>query len=203
MKSITTIFFDIGGVCLTNGWDNIAREKATIKFSLDYEELEKRHEPVFKKFEKGKLSLDEYLNKVVFFRKRRFNKPEFIEFMYSQSHPHNSTIKLLNSLSLNRKYHLATINNESLELNQYRINKFKLKKYFLNFFSSCYVGTRKPEPEIFLKALHILQRNPEECLFIDDSEKNYQSAKHLGINSIHLEYPAELKERLTDFNIEI
>lgn len=138
--------------------------------------------------------LKEYLNKVIFFRKRKFNKPDVIEYMYSLSHPYNSTIKWLNKLFLNKKYHLATINNESLELNQHRINKFKLKKYFINFFSSCYVGTRKPELKIFIKALHILQRNPEECLFIDDKEKKYQSAKGLGINLIHLKNPAELKK---------
>ena len=203
MKFINTIFFDVGGVCLTNGWDNIAREKATIKFSLDYEELEKRHNPVFKKFEKGKLSLDEYLNKVIFFRKRKFNKKDFIEFMYSQSRAHNSTINLLQKLSLSNKYHLATINNESFELNQYRINNFNLKKYFKNFFSSCFLGTRKPEPEIFLKALNVLQKNPGECLFIDDREENYQSAKSLGLNSIHLENPSELIEKLKEFKIKI
>jgi len=203
VKSITTIFFDVGGVCLTNGWDHISREKAAKKFSLDHEDLEKKHKLVFEMFEKGKVSLDEYLDKVIFFRRRKFNKPNFIKFMCSQSRAHDSSINLLRKLSLNKKYHLATINNESIELNLHRINKFKLKRYFTDFFSSCYLGTRKPELEIFLKALNILQKNPVECLFIDDREENYQSAKSLGLNSIHLENPAELKEKLKEFKIKI
>lgn len=203
METITTIFFDIGGVCLTNGWDHISREKAANKFSVDYEKFETKHKSVFKKLEKGKISLDEYLDKVIFFTKRKFSKKEFKDFMFLQSKAHKSTLKLLHQLSLKNKYHLATINNESLELNQYRINKFGLKKYFTNFFSSCYLGTRKPEPEIFLKALQILQKNPEKCLFIDDREENYLSAKSIGLNSIHLENPVELKKKLTEFNIEI
>ncbi len=202
MNNITTIFFDIGGVCLTNGWDHISRKRAAKNFFIDYNELETKHKPIFKKFEKGKISLDEYLDKVIFFRKRKFGKKDFKEFMFLQSNAHKSTLKLLHQLSLKNKYHLATINNESLELNHFRINKFNLNKYFTNFFSSCYLGTRKPEKEIFLKALQILQKNPEECLFIDDREENYLSAKSIGLNSIHLENPVELKKKLLEFNIE-
>ncbi len=203
MTKILTIFFDVGGVCLTNGWDHISRQKSTVRFSLDYEEMEKRHNPVFKKFEKGKLTLDEYLNHVVFFKKRDFTKQEFTEFMYSQSCPFNSTLKLLGKLSSGNKYQLATLNNESRELNRYRIDKFGLDKYFECFFSSCYLGVRKPESEIFDKALHILHKKPEECLFIDDREENYRSARSSGINAILLENPEDLPKKLKEFNIEI
>ncbi len=203
MKKITTIFFDVGGVCLTNGWDHISREKSTVRFSLDYEEMERRHKPVFKKFEKGKLTLDEYLNQVVFFKKRNFSRQEFTEFMHSQSQPFNYTLKLLNKLSVKNKYLLAALNNESNELNKYRINKFGLDKYFFGFFSSCYLGVRKPEPEIFYKALHIIHKNPGECLFIDDREENYQSARSCGINAVLLEKPEDLEKNLKEFNIEI
>ena len=203
MKKITTIFFDIGGVCLTNGWDEISREKSAKQFSLDYEEMEERHEPVFEKFEKGKLSVDEYLNEVVFFKKRGFSKKDFIEFMYSQSHAFNSTLSILEKLSVKKKYQLATINNESRELNKYRINKFGLDKYFECFFSSCYLGVRKPEPEIFHTALHVLHKKPGDCLFIDDRKENYDSAGNSGLNSILLDEPENLRSRLEEFNIEI
>ena len=201
MKKTPVIFFDVGGVCLTDGWDHISREKATKKFSFDYEEMEKRHRLVFKKFEKGKLSLDQYLNEVIFFRKRNFTEEDFTEFMFAQSKPINTTLRILEKLS--DKYQLFTLNNESKELNKFRINKFGLDRYFDCFFSSCYLGVRKPEPEIFYKALHILHKEPDECLFIDDREENYQSARSFGLNSILLDEPGSLGERLKTFGIEI
>lgn len=203
MKNISIILFDVGGVCLTNGWDHISREKSTVLFSLNYEEMEKRHKLVFKKFEKGKLTLDEYLDHVVFFKERNFSRQEYKEFMFSQSRPINSTLKLLNKLSSDGKYQLAALNNESRELNKYRINKFGLDKYFVCFFSSCYLGVRKPEPEIFDRALHILQKEPGECLFIDDREENYHTARACGMNAALIEKPGELEKKLKEFNIEI
>jgi len=203
MNDIKTIFFDVGGVCLTNGWDHVAREKSTKEFSLSYEEMEKRHKPLFKKFEKGKLSLDEYLDQVVFYRKRNFSKKDFIEFMLSQSRPHYSTFKILDNLASKRKYHLATINNESRELNEYRIEEFGLRKYFQCFFSSCYLGVRKPEEEIFDKALQIFQKEPEKCLYIDDRKENYNAAKNSGLHTILLDKPENLKIKLEEFNIDI
>ncbi len=203
MKDITTIFFDVRGVCLTNGWDQVAREKSSRRFSLNYEEMEKRHKLVFKKFEKGKLPIDEYLNEVVFYRKRNFSKKNFIEFMHSQSHAYNSTLTILEKLRANKKYRIATINNESRELNEYRINKFGLYQYFSCFFSSCYLGIRKPETEIFSGVLSIVHKNPGNCLYVDDREENYDSAKMLGLNSILLDKPESLQARLEEFNIEI
>lgn len=203
MNEITTIFFDVGGVCLTNGWDNISREKSTEKFSIDYEEMEKRHMPLFKKFENGELSLDEYLNEVVFYKERKFSKKDFVEFMFSQSQPINSTLRVLDKLVSGGKYHLATINNESRELNDFRISEFGLKKYFECFFSSCYLGVRKPEEEIFDKTLHIFHKNPDECLFIDNSEENYNAARNSGLNSILLDEPGNLVSKLEKFKIEI
>ncbi len=125
MKKIPVIFFDVGGVCLTNGWDHISRERSTKKFSLDYEEMEKRHKPVFKKFEKGKLSLDQYLNEVVFFKKRNFSREDFTQFMFAQSKPIPATLKILAKLT--DEYKLCTLNNESKELNKFRINKFRTR----------------------------------------------------------------------------
>jgi putative hydrolase of the HAD superfamily len=203
VNDITTIFFDVGGVCLTNGWDHVAREKSTKEFSLNYVEMEKRHKPLFKKFEKGKLSLDEYLDKVVFYKERDFSKKDFIEFMFSQSRAHESTLKILGELASKKKYHLATLNNESRELNDYRIKEFGLKKYFECFYSSCYLGVRKPEEEIFDKALHIFHKKAGRCLYIDDRKENYNAAVNAGLHSILLDKPENLQSKLEEFNIEI
>jgi putative hydrolase of the HAD superfamily len=203
VTKISTIFFDVGGVCLTNGWDDISREKSAKKFSLDYDDMEKRHATLFQRFEKGKLTLGEYLNEVIFFKERKFTKKDFIDFMYTQSHAFNSTIKILDKISVKKKYELATINNESRELNDYRINKFRLDKYFRCFFSSCYLGVRKPEPEIFYTALNILKKSPGECLYIDDRKENYLAAMNAGLNCILLDKPANLISKLDEFKILI
>ena len=203
MNKITTIFFDVGGVCLTNGWDHISRQKATVEFSLDYEEMERRHKPLFKKFEKGTLSLDEYLNEAVFYKDRNFSKSDFIEFMHSRSKAIDSTFKILEKIKSANKYKLVTLNNESRELNTFRINKFMLTNYFECFFSSCYLRVRKPEREIFYAATHILQRDPEKCLFIDDREENYSAATNYGLKTIFLDDPDKLQVRLEENNIEI
>ncbi len=202
MKNITTLFFDVGGICLTNGWDHVSREKSTKEFSLDYEQMERRHKPVFKDFEKGKLSLDEYLNKVVFFKERTFSKIDFIEFMYQQSQKIETTFEILDELISQKNYHLATINNESLELNKYRVNKYNLDKYFKCFFSSCYLGVRKPEAEIFNKALKIFHKDPEECLFVDDREENYRTAKNIGLNAVLIDDVSNLADLLKKHEIK-
>lgn len=188
---------------MTNGWDHISRQKSTIRFSLDYEEMERRHKPLFKKFEKGKVTLDEYLNQVVFFKKRNFSRQDFKDFMFAQSRPFNSTLQILGKLAAEKKYRIATLNNESLELNNYRIDKFGLAEYFECFFTSCYMGVRKPEPEMFDKVLHILHNDPQECLYIDDREENYQAANSHGINAVLLDDPENLAERLREYNIKI
>src|SRR5579863_8982917 len=148
-KTIRALFFDIGGVCLTNAWEYESRRRAAGHFSLDFKELDQRHHHVFGSFECGRITLDDYLTQVVFYRKRKFTKEAFFQFMKNESRPYLSTLGLLERLRAHSNYLLATVNNESLELNEYRIKKFKLNRYFTNFFSSCFLGVRKPESRIY------------------------------------------------------
>ncbi len=63
---ITTLFLDIGGVVLTDGWDHHARRRAATHFRLEWPEMEARHGLTFETYEQGKLTLEEYLGVVVF-----------------------------------------------------------------------------------------------------------------------------------------
>jgi putative hydrolase of the HAD superfamily len=54
---ITTLFLDIGGVLLTDGWDHHARKRAAINFKLEWAEMEERHSLNFGILEAGKLTL--------------------------------------------------------------------------------------------------------------------------------------------------
>lgn len=202
MPEITTLFFDVGGVILTNGWDHISREKAAHHFSYDYESSERRHEPLFDEFDSGALTLDEYLDQVIFFEDRSFGKKEFIDFMQQQSKPLEGSLDVLQKLSKSGRYDLFTINNESFSLNQYRITTFGLDEYFTAFLSSCYLGVTKPNWKIFQKALWITQRKCEECLFIDDREENVSAAKACGMRGIHLQDHQQLSDLLKEEGIQ-
>lgn len=196
MSEITTLFFDVGGVFLTNGWDHDSRAKAAAHFAYDYESVEKRHQPLFEEFDCGSLSLDEYLDQVIFFEARSFSKEDFVHFMQQESHPYESSLEVLQKLVATGKYFLFTINNESFALNQYRIQTFGLDKYFTAFLSSCYLGVIKPNRKIFHKALWITQRKGEECLFIDDREENVTAARACGMRGIHLKDHRQLSDLL-------
>ncbi|MEJ2617247.1 MAG: HAD family phosphatase, partial [Ignavibacteriaceae bacterium] len=186
MSNITTLLFDVGGVILTNGWDEINRREGAEHFNLDFDETERKHNEVFTDFEKGNVSLNKYVEEVIFYKKRNFNQEDFINFIKSRTKPYESSIQILKKLSEDKKYMLATINNETYELNLFRINHFKLYKYFTSFFSSGFLNTRKPEPLIFKIALNVLHKTPSECLFIDDRIENIEEAKNQGIQTIHL-----------------
>src|SRR5581483_8041479 len=85
MKFAATLFFDVGGVLLTNGWDTEAREAAIAQFGLNGLDFHTRHAMLRSAFETGRLSLDQYLQKAVFFRPQTFKPDEFKAFMFEQS----------------------------------------------------------------------------------------------------------------------
>ena len=201
MAKITHLFFDVGGVCLTNGWDHISREQSANLFGYDYAESDERHYKIAAQFDKGCISRDEYLDEVIFYKKREFSKKEVIEFMESQSVAHQSSLDVLGKLCSQGNYHISTLNNESLELNEFRIKKFGLTQYFTNFFSSCYLKMKKPEPEMFQTVLQITQKKAEQCLFIDDREKNVEGAKKCGFHTLQLPQVADLEKKLIERKI--
>ena len=187
MAKISALFWDVGGVLLTNAWDRTQREAALAQFKLDGTEFQDRHEMVVSSFERGKITLDEYLDRTIFYRPRSFTKEEFCREMYSLSKPHADVLDLAKKLAKTGQYQMATINNESRELNHYRIQNFGLKEIFSLFVSSCFVGLRKPEGGIYRLALEITQNHPEECCFIDDRALNLEAAARLGMHAIHLQ----------------
>lgn len=203
MPEITAIFFDVGGVLLTNAWDREQREKALQKFHLDEEEFFDRHEMVVSSFERGKIGLDEYLDRTIFYRSRPFTREAFKEYVYALSQPDNAALELGRKLRASGKYLLGTINNESRDLNLYRIEKFGLREIFDLFVSSCFVGLRKPEDGIYRLALEITQRPPEQCCFIDDRPLNLEAAQRLGIKTIQMENASQLRKALQNLGVAL
>jgi len=203
LPKITTVFWDIGGVILTNGWDHESRKEAAATFHFDWDEFRDRHDLSFPAFDSGLITLNEYLDRTLFYRARQFSREEFTAFMFAQSKEYPETRAILDKVTNTRKYLVAALNNEPLELNQYRIEAFDLRRNFLVFFSSCYVRARKPEETIFRVALEVTQRPSEQCLFIDDRPLNLESPRKLGMNTIHHQSAEQLRAELGKYGVEV
>ncbi|MBK9983646.1 MAG: HAD-IA family hydrolase [Saprospiraceae bacterium] len=186
-KTITTLFLDIGGVLLSNGWGSEQREKAISFFKLDGAELNQRHHLTFDTYEQGKLSLPEYLKRIVFYEPRHFSLQEFTEFMFSQSVPFQETIDFFKFLKNQYQLKVIAVSNEGRELNDYRITEFKLRELFDAFVSSSYVHLRKPDADIFKMAIDISQTHPDHILYIDDRRMFVEVAQSLGMHGMRYE----------------
>jgi len=183
--SITTLFLDIGGVLLTNGWDRHARMHAAETFHLDFGEMDERHHLIYDIYEAGKLSLEEYLQRVIFYEKRPFSMEEIRTFMFSRSQPYNEMIDLVRVLKARHRLKTVAVSNEGRELTRYRIQQFELGELIDSFVSSCFVHYRKPDPDIYHIALDISQSAPEQVVYMDDRRLFVEIAESLGIQSIH------------------
>ncbi len=206
MKPITHVFFDIGGVLASNGWDRDQRQLALEKFGLDDTEFQSRHEEIVGSLEQGQIGLDEYLDIAVFHQPRSFSKAEFRSFLLALSTPHPDAIAVAKALARSSQYWMMTMNNEGEDLNVHRIRSFGLDAIFDAFLSSCWLGLRKPARGFYDRALGISQANPRESVFIDDRMQNLEPARALGMHIVHYRSPqlltAELRELGLDFNLQ-
>ncbi len=199
---ITCLFVDVGGVLLTNGWDHLERRRAAEKFGLDWDEMEERHRLTFEIHEEGKLSFDEYLNLVVFYKTRLFTRSQFRCFMCDQSQPDQDMLRMVAQLKSRHGLKIAVVSNESLELNEYRIQTFNLDGFVDAFISSCYVHLRKPDVNIFRLALDITQVPAHKVLYIENTPMFVQIAEGLKIRSIlHTDYKST-RAQLAAFGLD-
>jgi putative hydrolase of the HAD superfamily len=201
LPQISALFFDLGGVLLSNAWDRAQRSRALQNFQLDEAEFDDRHDMLASSLERGKISLNEYLDRTIFYRPRTFTRETFRDFVFSLSQPNPEALELARALSKSRKYLMSTINNESTDLNLYRIEAFRLREIFSLFVSSCFVGLRKPEAGIYRLALEVTQKPPDQCCFIDDRPLNLESAQRLGMQVIRMESAAQLRTELAKLGV--
>ena len=181
---VTTLFLDIGGVLLNNGWDHIARRQVAKRFKLDWAEMEERHVLTFETHEEGKLTFEGYLGRVVFYKKRLFTRAQFRRSMCELSKPYPEMIELVTQLKARYGLRIAVVSNEAREVNAYRIRKFKLDAFVDTFISSCFVHIRKPDSDIFRLALDIAQAPARQVLYIENTPMFVQIAEGLGMRSI-------------------
>lgn len=192
MAKIRATFWDCGGVLLTNGWDEHARKRVVEHFGLNFDEFEQRHPDANDLWERGKISVHEYLRETVFYVPRTFSEDEFFSKMRDVSQVlYPAMIAFLRTLRAHgaRENSTYLLSNESRELMEYRIPTFGLTGLFDAYLVSAYIGLRKPEAAFFRCALDLSQRQPEECVFIDDREENLEGARQLGIQGIRMTTP--------------
>ena len=201
MPESPTLFFDIGGVLLTNGWDTAARRKAAETFSLDWHEFQTRHEMLKTSFETGRLSLDGYLKKVAFHKPRAFRPDDLKAFMFAQSEVLGDTLEWVRIIARTGRYQLFTLNNESRELHENRVRAFGLGEVFRAFFTSCYLGQVKPDEDIYLNALGIAGCGADHAVFIDDRALNVEPATALGLNAVQFTGLDALREYLKGYGV--
>jgi putative hydrolase of the HAD superfamily len=202
-NSITTLFLDIGGVLLTDGWSHGASKLAAKIFNLDLKELNKRHTEVLDTYELGKLTLKEFLDRTVFYEKRSFTPVQFRKFMFAQSKPFPKMIELVHRLKTQYGLKIVVVSNEGRELNEYRIHTFKLDEFVDYFISSCFVRLRKPDADIFRVALDIVRIPANQVVYIENTPMFVQTAEGLGIRSIlHAGYKSTCA-KLASFGLEV
>jgi putative hydrolase of the HAD superfamily len=200
-QPITTLFLDIGGVLLTNGWDRQARQRAADAFGLENSEMDERHHLTFDTYEEVKLSLDDYLRRVVFYKERPFSLEEFKAFMFDQSQPLPEAFDLLHALKVRHGLKIAAVSNEGRELTTFRIRHFGLGSLIDFFISSCFVHFRKPDVDIYRVALDISQSDPAQVAYIDDRLMFVQVARELGIHGIHHTGLTSTRAKLADLGL--
>jgi putative hydrolase of the HAD superfamily len=202
MFPFDVILFDVGGVLLTNAWDNGERAATIEHFHLDPVAFEARHPAPYDAWERGAITLEAYLDATVFYEPRNFSRDEFFAFMLTQSKPQpGGALGILGELAASHKCLLGTLNNEARETNDYRFSHFGLRKYFQVALSSCFLGLRKPEPAIYQRALDILGRPAERILFIDDRAENVAGAATAGLKATRFEGAAALQQELVTLGV--
>ena len=201
-EPIKTLFLDIGGVLLTNGWDHQARKRAAAHFKLEWDEEEVLHHLMFAAYEEGKITLEEYLSRAVFNEERTFTREQYREFMFAQSHAYPEMIDLFTQLKMRYKLKIAVVSNEAREVNAYRLGKFKLNEFVDFFISSCFVHLRKPDADIFRLALDIAQTPVEQILYVENTPMFVDIAAGLGIRGIlHTDYKSTCA-KLASFGLQ-
>lgn len=182
---ITTLLLDIGGVLLTNSWDRNCRRRAAEHFNLDLDELNERHHLTFSAYEEGKIDLDCYLDRIVFYDQREFPRREFKQFMFDLSKAYPEMMSLMKDIKRHHNLLVAAISNDARELLTHRVQSFDLKLLIDFFVCSCFVHCRKPDEDIFRIALDVAQVRPESAVYIDDRRMYADVARGLGIHAIH------------------
>ncbi len=193
---LETLIIDIGGVILTNGWDTACRKRAVAAFALDEKTVEGMHRLNFDSYERGLMTLEDYIKRVFFYTPQKFTHEEVLQFIFSQSQPLQDMIDLIAQLKKKHHFKVYAISNEGREIMDYRAYTFNLRQFIDGFFVSGYLGRRKPDYDIFQLALDVTQADMRSTLYFDDRQPFVEVMQTFGIQSYQHTNFASTKEIL-------
>ena len=205
-SDIRTIFWDLGGVLLTNGWDIHQRTRVLGRLGVDLNAYEAVQEQANYYWERGLITAEDFFRQTVLTPNAKLGLT--FDVLWKQVCAESKVLNpacldLLAELKQTGKYRLATLNNESRELNEYRLDAFKLRSLFDYFICSGYVHEMKPLPGIYRSAVDVSGFSPATALFIDDKAENCDAARSLGMHAIHFTSPDQLKASLDKWGISL
>lgn len=203
-RRVRTVFWDIGGVILTNGWDLGQRTRVLSRLGVRLVDYEEAHERANYYWERGLITAEEFFTQTVIRPNRRLHLT--FDLLWPQVCAesrvlHPECLDILAELKAGGKVRLATLNNESRELNEHRLDAFKMRTLFDYFICSGYVHEMKPHAGIYTSAIDISGFDADTALFIDDKQENCDAAAEHGIRTIVFENPAQLCTELTAHGI--
>jgi putative hydrolase of the HAD superfamily len=96
---------------------------------------------------------------------------------------------------LHRRFKIGLLSNATPYL-EVLIEQYELTDLFDVIVNSALVGLRKPDPEIYRLTLARLKLEPQQCLFVDDKERNTEVAQALGMEAVAFRSAADLERQL-------
>lgn len=202
MFPFDVILFDVGGVLLTNGWDHCERAVVLDQFHLDRAEFEARHPEPYDHWERDAINAQAYLEATVFYQPRSFTPDEFLRAILAQSEPlKDGALGILGEIVASHKCRVGVLNNEAREPNDFRLRHFGIAAQMDVALSSCYLGLRKPEANLYRRALDILAKPAGRVLFIDDRPENVAGAVAAGMQAIRFEGAEALRRQLAQLEV--
>jgi putative hydrolase of the HAD superfamily len=199
---IKTVFWDIGGVLLTNGWDRDQRARVLTRLGVDLKDYESRHEAANFFWERGLSTAEHFFNVTVLNQNTNLTFDDLWPQVCAESKVlHPESLEILGELGERGDVRLATLNNESRELNAYRLDAFRLRPFFDYFICSAYVHEMKPNDGIYGAAIEISGHVAETALLIDDKVENCEAAVACGMQAIRFESPEQLRDELRQLGL--
>lgn len=196
---ISTIIFDLSGVYLQGLFGSTKHIQKKVDFKITDSAI---FIPAVDQLFLGQISEEEYWKTVI--RKNSWNIA--VEDLKSSVRMNfkevKGTRKIIERLKQNG-YKLGLLSNHAKEWVQYCEITYKYHQLFNIILYSYEAALSKPDTGIFLAILKKLQVKPQECLFIDDHDKNIIAAQSLGFNTIHFSSASDLKRKLLEFRVKI
>ncbi|WP_242135256.1 HAD family hydrolase [Aestuariivivens marinum] len=205
MTKINAIIFDLGGVLID--WNpeyvfldvfNHDRDKMKWFFdhvcTSDWNENQDAGYPMAKATEERVALFPEYENEI------RMFYGKWVDMLGDAI---QGTVEILKQLLDSEKYKVIALTNWSSETFPIALEKFDFLHWFEGIIVSGKENTRKPFKAIYDITLNRFNLTPENSVFIDDNLRNIEAAKALGINCIHFKNPEQLKQILTQYNIQL